>query len=230
MEYGMTIETRDPAGTIISHRGQSFSERLKSSGTGRYVFREVTDVDGDETSTTYDETHRPLEIVRNGESSSFRYDAQGRVTYKSDPRGVQQLEYGDAGKVTKVRLQTRAGGVRVDKLTVLYRYDARANLVEAVQSDGLAVVLTYDSQGRISTLRMNGGPSAKGPREMAFRYNAEGRPVKISVHGVGELSVAYAANGEIDKVDSTGGADVSMQITTMYQSLLDVVAPAGVKF
>ena len=45
---------------------------------------------------------------------------------------------------------------------------------------------------------------------------------------LGTVKFTYKNSGEVDKVDSNGGASVSVEVMRALQSLIDITAPAGV--
>ncbi len=65
-------------------------------------------------------------------------------------------------------------------------------------------------------------------RSLSFIYNAQGKPVEISMDKIGKINVQYDNYGEIKKVESKAGHKMALQVTQAFQSLLAIVKPAGV--
>jgi len=45
---------------------------------------------------------------------------------------------------------------------------------------------------------------------------------------LGVVKFTYKNSGEVDKIESNGGASVAMEVMRALQSLIDITAPAGV--
>jgi len=61
-----------------------------------------------------------------------------------------------------------------------------------------------------------------------FKYNEIGKPIKITMEGVGEINVTYDDEGEIEKVESESGNKMALKVTMAFQNLLSIVKPASV--
>ena len=97
-------------------------------------------------------------------------------------------------------------------------YDPRWHRLQTLtDSAGNKIILTYDDKGRI--IRMSGTTD----KPLALEYNDLGKPVLITVEGVGSISVAYNAAGEIQKVSSPEGHRTSLAVTQAFQRLLGMV-------
>jgi hypothetical protein len=60
-----------------------------------------------------------------------------------------------------------------------------------------------------------------------IRYEAKfGKPSIVTRPGLGTINVTYKADGEIAKVDSKEGANVAVQVASIFNNLLDIIAPA----
>jgi len=124
---------------------------------------------------------------------------------------------------------------KINKITRVYNnegvtnfeYDDKGNLVKASNDKGKKVLLIYDRMGRITTM-VDNDAATKGNRTLAFKYNAQGKPVEITMKNVGTINVAYDNFGEIQKVESKAGHKMALQVTQAFQSLLSIVKPAGV--
>ncbi len=230
MHIGSSMEVRNASGALVSRDREETIYRLKPGGNGRYVYQEIAEEDGASSSTTYDEANHPIEIVKNGARTVFRYDDKGRMTYRADATTLQELAYAGAGKVSRARLASLdERGVMTDRMIATYRYDARANLTTADTTAGVHIALGYDGQGRIVSIKSRGDAAKSG--ELHFEYAPKSwHPSKISVAGTGSIRVTYGADGEIASSESEGGRAVALKITSLFGALLEAIRPAGVKF
>lgn len=147
-------------------------------------------------------------------------DDQGRVKriQKSDG-GFSEYFYHPA--LNKVSV------VKTDKGDTFFQYDQAGNLVEAYNSDGRLIKLQYDSKKRISRM-LETNKTKHMRQELTFKYNAQGKPVKIKMVGKGEINVEYDDEGNISKVESKQGAVIALAVAAAFQSLSSVVKVAGV--
>ena len=109
----------------------------------------------------------------------------------------------------------------------MFEYDNNANLSKARNSEGKAVTLIYDASGKIMSM-LDRDEKTQQTRKLSFEYNAQGKPVKISMDKVGTINVEYDNYGEIKRVESKAGHKMALQVTQAFQSLLAIVKPAGV--
>jgi YD repeat-containing protein len=103
-----------------------------------------------------------------------------------------------------------------------YKYDDHGNLATARNSEGKSVKIVYDHFGRIKAL------VDQNKRQLQFKYNEANRPIEIADPKVGKIQVKYNNAGDIQKVDSSGGRKIALQVTSAFQNLLDIIRPAGV--
>jgi YD repeat-containing protein len=186
-----------------------------------YTYRILTEVSGVKTETIYSECcSLPLKIARGSHVTTFEYNEDGLLTKKSSTKGdFVNIEYNnDIKKISKVVNNT--GWTQ-------FSYDAKGNLLKAVNSDGKAVLLVYDSNGKITKM-VDNDSKTKNKRTLAFKYNSLGKPVEIAMDTVGQINVSYDNYGEIKKVQSKAGHKMALQVTQAFQNLLSIVKPAGV--
>lgn len=107
-----------------------------------------------------------------------------------------------------------------------FGYDRAGNMTSAKDEAGHLVLLGYDNHNRLIRL-VEADKAERVRRELAFRYNAHDKPIKISLRGKGEISVAYDDNGEISKVESKQGAAMALEVTQAFQALLARVKVSG---
>ncbi len=215
------VNSKDSQGQKLT--GDNYEYFLKYRADGEeWTYKLVTVSDGDKTETIYNECcGLPLIIKQSGEETSFQYDVKGRVTKKTTPSEITHLTYDQKlGKVTKVVRNSKID----KKLSVWsqFQYDGAGNLVFAKNSESKGVKLFYDATGRISSM------IDQDKRRLDFKYNENSKPVEISDPSMGTITVSYNTSGEIQKVDSTAGKKVALQVTSAFQNLLDIIRPAGV--
>jgi YD repeat-containing protein len=221
LEHATIVTVRDSEGKEISKTKYTYIEKVKADGE-RYTYKLIEESDGVKTETTYNECcGLPLEIVRNGEKTSFTYDTYGHVIKKITPTEVTELTYGTKSKkVEKVVKYSKSNPNEVS--WVQYTYDDKGNLMTAKNNEGKAVRLVYDHQGRIQAMIDH------EKRQLTFVYNEANRPVEIKDPQVGSIKVQYNSYGDIVKVDSAGGRTVASKVTMAFQNLIDLIRPAGV--
>ncbi|MGC4120183.1 MAG: DUF6531 domain-containing protein [Myxococcales bacterium] len=219
-----TVERFDPEWKVISTSRYEYEERVGAGGR-RYTYRLTSDENGDVTSTIYSAPCGvPLEIKHGGEYTRFLYDPLCHVTRKETPVGLTELEYSAVGKVSRVKKSARDGAGWKLETDASYSYDEAGNLMHAegwaVGEDRRSLDLEYDAKGRIKEVR--------GEKTLRFTYNQDSRPTKIEVLGLGSIDVTYTEKGDIKNVESAGGKQAALQVTSIFQQLLDLIRPAGV--
>lgn len=198
-----------------------YESRVRADGT-TYSYRVVTDIDGEHTETVYSEFNQaPLKIVRNDTSVEFEYNSRGSLVQRKDSNGeFVRLEYHPTlDKI--VRVENNEGWSA-------FVYDTAGNLINAKTRDGKQVDLSYDAEDRIATMIDSnaGGPEK---RTLTFKYNRLNKPTEIAIAGLGAITVTYDDEGEILDVDSVAGHEMALQVTEVFQNLLAVIKPSGVK-
>jgi len=150
------------------------------------------------------------------EKVDIRFDKNDPLIYEvvhSDGRVVRRKRHPLSGKLMLLQ---------VDAAMFQAEYDETGdNLLKVSDSAGNWVRLEYQSGNSISKMTTNAG------KELTFQYNEIKKPVMIELKGVGVITVTYTAAGEIEKVDSTAGRTVALQVSTSFQKLLDLIRPLG---
>lgn len=218
--YSVRVLSKDAEGARVSDSKYEYHYKKRPAG-GEYTSRMVTTIDGEVSETTYDD-HLGFPVkIKNGERiTTMEYDAKGRMVKKNTPYEETALTYdAKTGKVAKVTKKLKSGTVRWSE----FQYDpVSRNLLQAKNSDKKVVKLVYDGQGRIRALM------DEANRTLSFKYNEHSRPVEISDTKKGSVKFTYKNSGEVDKIDSNGGANVASDVMRTLQSLIDITAPAGV--
>jgi len=213
----------------ISTSSYEYINKAKPDGE-EYSAEMITTIDGDRTDTTYNEIGLPVKIQTGQGTTTFAYDARGHVILKITPAEKTELTYDPVvNKVTWVRITDLASGKVTSESK--FAYDTKGNLLIA-SAGNTSVGLKYDTNGRIAEL----DPSSGG--DIAFAYNDNSKPTRITVLAhkgddgkpVAEqsINVTYSNSGEIQNVASPGGRSAALAVTAAFQSLLNLIQPAGV--
>jgi len=217
----VTVISKDASGKVQSNVKYEYFQKVKAFGE-EWTYKMISTSSGDRTETTYNECcGLPLIIKRGSEETSFQYDTKGRVTRKETPSEVTELQYDkSSGKVGRVVRNSKVD----QKLSswAEFQYDERGNLKLAKNSAKKGVSLFYDANGRIRSL------VDQDKRRLDFKYNENSKPIEITDPKLGAIRVSYKNSGEIDKIDSSSGQKVAIQVTSAFQNLLEIIRPAGV--
>ena len=216
----VSIQIKDKDDKLISKNSYKYVSKVKGGGDV-WTYQLITDLDGDRTETTYNELNMPVLIKHGSEETSFSYDKRGHVTKKVTPYETTELQYDSA--VNKVsRVVKFAKDAPSEKIWSEFEYDQKGNLIVAKNSSGKGVRLVYDANGRIKAL------VDQAKNEISFKYNEHSKPVQITDAKLGSINVVYANSGEIKSVESPAGRQIAAQVTDAFQSLLEIIRPAGV--
>jgi len=158
----------------------------------------------------------PSYINRDGRITRFKYNSIGQPIERILPNGSKIItrydrRYGKPKKVTD------------GKDVYYYTWNKKGNVVQARDNKGLKVSITYDSRGRIKTLRDN----KKGT--LHFDMNLMGKPTKIMKKGVGAVLIWYDSEGKIIKIKTKpeNGKIASVIIAT-FNELFGLLKYAGI--
>ncbi len=214
--YYSTLEKKCD-GKIINKSKFEFVFKPRPDGDGKYLARTVNTVNDSTTDTTFHpQFGKPITVIQNGVKTAYEYFANGLVQTRTTGKISTKFRYDDE---TKKVIEVRTG----DKLTN-FKYDKIGNLTLAQSSDGLIVNLSYDDKGRITSI------TDQAKRKVNIAYDEKfGKPRMVERPGVGMIEVHYKPNGEIKEVKSKrGGPTVAVQVASTFNSLLELVSPAGV--
>jgi YD repeat-containing protein len=227
---------------VVNKSSYEFWHRDKMDGTGKFLHRVRSDVNGDITDIVYHEIFgKPLSVVRNSNRVAYSYYDDGRVKLKNEPLRDMTFDYKNkCDKVSEVQIsyfapeekgKKKAGDkklAQVEKrkplrtVTTKFMYDEkRCNLVFAQNSIGQTAQLTYDKNGRIAAIKDQTKKVVKIEYEARF-----GKPSIVSRPGLGTIKVSYDQNGDVKTVDSKDGPKVAVQVASIFNNLLDIIAPA----
>jgi YD repeat-containing protein len=214
-----------------------FFHKPRPDGTGVYLARVRTENNGVISDVTYHDVFgKPLTLIKDGRKTEYTYFDNGLVRTKKE--GPRQLAFEYKNKCTKVSevtvqtldesgarkpTQAKAASEKILKtVKTKFTYDEhRCNLLYASNSDGQTVKLEYDPQGRISQIEDQSKKLVKIKYEQKF-----GKPWVVTRPDLGTIQVTYKGDGEIQKVESKQGPKVAVQVASIFNNLLDIIAPA----
>lgn len=224
---------------ITNQSKYEFFHRPRPDGNGIYLYRVRTEINNNVTDIVYHEIFgKPISILRDGQRTDYSYYDNGFVRTKKEPGRLMSFEYRNAcNKVSQVvlnfyeevpgkRSERRPTQAEAEKLarsvkTRFFYDDVKCNLLKAENSDGQIVKLQYDQQGRISEIEDQSKKLVKIKYETRF-----GKPWVVTRPGLGTIQVTYKSDGEIQKVESKEGPNVAVQVASIFNNLLDIIAPA----
>lgn len=208
---------------VVADNKYEFWYQTRADGKS-FLQRVMTTVSGNITDISYHEVFgKPTSIRRNDERVTFEYYPDGLVKVKAGANSKMEFAYDP--KVKKVSSVTNTimneKGKKVSVQNTQFKYDGKGNLTYAQNSDGQKINMTYDNRGRIATITDQAKKLVK--IEYEERY---GKPSIVTRPGLGTIVVSYKSNGEINKVDSKEGPSVAMQVASIFNNLLGIIAPA----
>jgi YD repeat-containing protein len=217
LHYWTTVSKKRASGKVVKNKYE-YLIKLRKDGS-QYIKKIITDIAGLKTTTEYNDLSLPLFIKRGKHTTNFKYSSTGLLLEKKSSRG-------EFVKISYDKVHNKIAKVVNNDGWTKFQYNKAGNLQRAQSSKGKSVLLKYDRKGQITTMEDR---SKKGKtRKLSFKYNAQGKPIEISMNKVGKINVAYDNAGEIKRVDSKAGPKMAMQVTMAFQSLLSIVKPAGV--
>ncbi len=220
---------------ITNQSKYEFFHRPRPDNGGIYLYRVRTEINSSITDIVYHEVFgKPISILKDNEKTEYSYYENGFVKTKKEPGRMMAFEYKNTcNKVSTVTLQlfegstdrkpsTAKGEKLLKTVRTKFTYEARkCNLLNAENSDGQTVALKYDPQGRIAKIE------DQTKKIVEIKYEAKfGKPSTVSRQGLGTIQVTYKADGEILRVESKEGPTVAVQVASIFNNLLDIIAPA----
>lgn len=222
---------------VVNKSSYEFWHKDKPDGSGKYLYRVRSDVNGDVTDIVYHETFgKPISVVRNSVRVKYTYYNDGRVKLKNEPlRDMFFVYKNKCDKVSEVKIAYFAPEQKKNKklaqakkkkpmrtVTTEFKYEPkRCNLIFARNSIGQTARLSYDKNGRIAAIKDQTKKIVKIKYEARF-----GKPEIVSRPGLGTIKVSYNQNGDVKKVESKDGPKVAVQVASIFNNLLDIIAPA----
>lgn len=252
--YDYEVDSKDPKnhywsnvvktcnGKVTNRSRYEFWNKEKRDGTGKYLARVRSEVNGNITDISYHEIFgKPLNVVRNASRTIYSYYDNGLVKTKEEdfrkmafayenscrkPSDVvvelYELAKSEKAAQTKVAKAASAKKTLSKSIKTQYLYDkVKCNLVLARNSDGQTARVKYDRQGRIAVIE------DQSKKLVSIKYEGRfGKPAIVSIKGLGTINVAYKPDGQIKDVKSKDGTRVAVQVASIFNNLLDLIAPA----
>ncbi|MBQ7206277.1 MAG: AIDA repeat-containing protein [Lentisphaeria bacterium] len=151
--------------------------------------------------------------TQNGETTSYLYDADGRLLSLTDADGTTSYTYDAAGNKAT---ETAPDGSK-------YVYDADGNMTSVTAADGSVTSYTYDAHGNVASITSGGktasytysedgeqllGYTDERGNVYAYTYDEAGRQSSVTVNGK-TTSYTYDANGNYASItDPAGGTSL----------------------
>lgn len=234
-QYGRS--TQDPENNFSTKVAKKFRGKteemydeytLKARPDGtKFLYRQESRQNGATTVTVFTACcGKPSQIVRNGQTTNFKYSEDGLLIEKVGPGEDIRLAYDPTWKKVSQVIQ--------NGVTSKYEYDSRGNLVRASNTKNEKVALKYDKIGRITEMT---DPEGK---QINFKYGNLGKPTLIAEKNVGTIRIEYDPEGRILKTETiiqnergrrpsdTKSQEVIKRVMKSFQHLLDIIRPAGV--
>lgn len=239
--YGYEVDKEDPKNhywsTVVKKCGNEvtnkstyeFFHRMRKDGVAKYLYRVKSEVNDNVTDITYHEIFgKPVTVTRNRDTVIYNYFDNGLVRSRKDRVKQMNFEYKNAcQKVSGVETSlfdpakpNEKKPTKVISTSFVYE-DKKCNLSTAQNSEGQSVKIQYDARGRIALIEDQSKKIVKIKYEERF-----GKPSVVTRPGLGTITVSYKADGQIDKVDSKEGPNVAVQVASIFNNLLDIIAPA----
>lgn len=215
---------------VVNESRFEFIHKVRSDGV-TYLHRTISNLNGVQWDILYDESFgKPLSIKKNNQITKYEYFPNGQVKVKDSGLTKSTFEYfpgaagsGKSGKVKKVSsVFLNDKGKQIGTKVSEFNYDEKGNLTFAKNSDGQEIILTYDSKGRIETIK------DQAKKLVKVQYDEKlSKPKTIIRPGLGTVVINYNQKGEIKKAESPDGPQVAVQVASTFNNYLDVIAPAS---
>jgi len=223
-----SVVTKKCGNKVTNKSKYEFWHRKKSDGTGKYLYRVLSDNNGNKTDVVYHDIFgKPLSVKENKSRTWFKYNRYGLLSEKKTPLERNYYEYDKVcKKISLTKKEEFKDAKDLNKVTfrefTKFAYDQpKCNLAFAQNSKGTKVKVGYDRYGRINKLIDQSQKYVQLTYDKVF-----GKPKMIRRPGLGSINVSYNAQGELQDVKSSEGAEVAAQVATVFNSLLEVVEPA----
>lgn len=234
-----TTRVIDPEGLLTTYAYDGLGNQTIRNSPDTRVTKNTYDAAGNlitsidarrkKTMNTYDALNRlTQQTFTGGITITYQYDQGangiGHLTTMSDPTGTTTWSYDQHGRVTQK--EQRTGAIT---LTTHMSYDAAGRLASTTYPSGKTISYTYDADGRVSSIRLNGatlldriayrpfGPVASwvedGNANYMRSFDLDGRIGEIAVDGSGSppggevMAFDYDAASRIVGITNTGFPD-----------------------
>jgi len=228
-EYKYELSKKDPKnhywstvlkkckGKIVSRGHYEFWYKTNPKKGDVYLYRVLTKQNGNTNDVVYHpDFAKPISVTQNGKTVRYDYDSKtGLLSSRKEKGSLVKFEYDNTCK--------KVSKVRAGKLVTVFNYDQDCNLSLAKNTKGQVVSLKYDRHGRIASL------IDQAKKRVNITYDERfSKPKRVERPGIGTIEVQYKSSGEVDKVESPNGALVAKQVASSFNTLLEIVEPAGI--
>ncbi len=137
-----------------------------------------------------------------------------KVAFKYNPNSTQIRE------AHKFVLNT-AGKVTSNSKTT-YKYSKYGLLSKALDRKGTFVSVSYNENGKVSTLYNN----RKQTLKMKYQPGVE-KPVEIEQVNVGTVKITYEADGEVASIEEEGKRNIATSVVEKFIEMVSFLGPLG---
>ena len=204
----------DAAGNLLSHTDLDGTVTTFSyDDLGRKVSRSTTG--GDTVTYTYNDLGQRATMVDGVGTTSYSYDADGRLTGIERPLGgAINYGYGADGKLTSITTPHGALSYQYDAMarvsqleapqgTFEFGYDAIGNLVERTFPSGASSLVGYDARNRAQSVS-HLAPDASVLAAFDYTRTDRGRVATVTELGGATESYDYDGIGRLVREERTG--------------------------
>ena len=214
---------------VTNRSKYEFWHRRKRDGTGKFLYRVYSNVNGQEVDVKYHDIFGKPTSVREGRKQTwYSYNALGLVKIKKTPLDRISFNYdNECKKVSKILTEEFRDMRKPDRVTrreaARYTYyKPKCNLQYAVNSNGIKVKVGYDTYGRINKL------IDQTQKYVSLTYDKKfGKPSLIKRPGLGAIKIIYDEKGQMKDFKSSQSDEVATQIARVFNHLIDIVAPVA---
>jgi YD repeat-containing protein len=221
--------TKTCNGKVTNRSKYEFWHRKKRDGTGKFLYRVYSNVNGKEVDVKYHDIFgKPTSVKEGRKQTWYSYNALGLIKIKKTPLDRISFDYDtDCKKVSKILREEFRDMKKPDRVTsseaarYVY-YKPKCNLKYALNSNGTKVKVGYDTYGRINKL------IDQTQKYVSLTYDEKfGKPSIIKRPGLGAIKIIYDEQGQMTDFKSSQSDEVATQIATVFNHLLEIVAPVA---
>ncbi|MEQ1666438.1 MAG: cell wall-associated protein wapA, partial [Bdellovibrionales bacterium] len=229
---------------VTNRSSYSFWHKTRKDGA-RYLARSLTNINGHEEDIYYHEVYgRPSETIKDGRIQTFEYFADGQMKTRTDDINEYSYKYDTScHKVSQLVQKVKYFSVaenfdkkgrnpsktdnekpkqQIKTFLTDFTYDKKScNLISAKNNQGQLANISYDSVGRMTKIL------DQSKRLLTISYEERfGKPYIVNRPGLGTIKFKYKSDGSIEKYESDENSLVAIQVASIFNNLLEIIAPA----